>query len=61
MKFWLEKLREYIYRKSMRSLEHNIKPDVTEIWCECIDWIHLAQDRNRWRTIVHMIMNIWVS
>jgi hypothetical protein len=26
-----------------------------------IDWIDLAQDRDRWRALVKMVMNLWVS
>jgi hypothetical protein len=25
-----------------------------------IDWIDLAQDRDRWRTLVNAVMNLWV-
>jgi hypothetical protein len=25
-----------------------------------MDWIELAQDRNQWRALVNMIMNLWV-
>jgi hypothetical protein len=25
-----------------------------------VDWIHLAQDRDRWRAIVNAGMNLWV-
>jgi hypothetical protein len=25
-----------------------------------IDWIDLAQDRDRWWAVVYMLMNIWV-
>jgi hypothetical protein len=25
-----------------------------------IDWIDLAQERNRWRAVVNMVMNLWV-
>ena len=26
-----------------------------------MDWIDLAQDRDRWRVLVNAVMNIWVS
>jgi len=25
-----------------------------------IDWIDLAKDRNRWRTLVKVLINLWV-
>jgi hypothetical protein len=25
-----------------------------------IDWIDLAQDRNRWRVLVNAVMNLWI-
>jgi hypothetical protein len=25
-----------------------------------MDWIDLAQDRDRWRTLVNAVMNLWV-
>jgi hypothetical protein len=37
---------------------HNIKMDVGEVrWCD-VDWIGLAQDRNRWRALVNSILNL---
>jgi hypothetical protein len=32
-----------------RSWEDNIKTDLREVGCGCVDWIGLAQDRDRWR------------
>jgi hypothetical protein len=26
-----------------------------------IDWLDLAQDRDQWRALVNMVMNIWVA
>jgi hypothetical protein len=26
----------------------SIKVDLKEIGCECVDWIHLIQDRDQW-------------
>jgi hypothetical protein len=25
-----------------------------------VDWIGLAQDRNRWRALVNLLLNLWV-
>jgi hypothetical protein len=35
--------------------------DLKEIRWEGVDWIHLAQDRNRWRALVNTVMKLWVS
>jgi hypothetical protein len=43
-----------------RRWENNIRTDLTEISWESGDWINLAQDRDRWRTLVKKVMNIWV-
>jgi hypothetical protein len=31
-----------------RRWEDNIKMDLQEVGCEDVDWIELAQDRERW-------------
>jgi len=31
-----------------------------EVGCGYMDWIGLAQDRDRWRTLVSAVMNLWV-
>jgi hypothetical protein len=38
--------------------EDNIKKDLKE-WGGGMEWIDLAQDRDRWRTLVNAVMNIW--
>jgi hypothetical protein len=40
--------------------EDNIKMDLREIGFEDVDWIHLAQDRDRWRSLVNTVMNLRV-
>ena len=43
-----------------RSWEDNIKMDLQEKGCWGIDWILLAQVRNRWRALVNAVMNLRV-
>jgi len=38
----------------------NIRTDLQEVGCWYMDWIGLAQDRDRWRTLVSAIMNLRV-
>jgi hypothetical protein len=40
--------------------EDNIKIDLWEIGFGDVDWIHGAQDRDRWRALVNTLMNLWV-
>jgi len=35
----------------------NIRMDLQEVGCGHVDWIGLAQDRDRWRTLVSAVMN----
>jgi hypothetical protein len=38
----------------------NIEMDLGEVgWCN-VDWIGLAQDRNRWRALVNSVLNLRV-
>ena len=34
--------------------------DLQEVGCEGVDWIELAQNRDRWRTVVDAVMNLRV-
>ena len=38
----------------------NIGMDLQEVGCGYMDWIGLAQDRDRWRTLVSAVMNLRV-
>ena len=38
----------------------NIRMDLQEVGCGYMDWIGLAQDRDRWHTLVSAVMNLRV-
>ena len=44
-----------------RRWEDNIKTELQEVGCGDVDWIELAQDRNRWRALVSAVTNLRVS
>jgi len=60
----------YLYRCTMRFVVYlsntptkwgdNIRMDLQGVGCGYMDWIGLAQDRDRWQTFVSAVMNLWV-
>jgi hypothetical protein len=40
--------------------EDNIKMELRELGWGGMDWIHLAQDRDQWSTLVNTVMNFRV-
>jgi hypothetical protein len=44
-----------------RRWEDNIKMDLQEVGCGCMEWIEVAQDRDRWRALVNVVMKLRVS
>jgi len=43
-----------------RRLENNIKMDLQEVGCGDMDWIDLAQGRDRCRALVNAVMKLRV-
>jgi len=43
-----------------RRWEDNIKMDLQEVGCRGMDWMDLAQDTDRWRALVSVVMNLQV-
>jgi hypothetical protein len=43
-----------------RRWEDGIRMDLREIDLEGVDWIRMAQDRDRWRVVVSAVMNLRV-
>jgi len=43
-----------------RRWEDNINMNLQELGCGVMDWIELAQDRDRWRVLVKAVLNLLV-
>ena len=43
-----------------RRWEDNSRMDLWEVGYMCVDWMELAQDRDRWRALVGAVMNLRV-
>jgi hypothetical protein len=47
-------------RRQRRRRVVNIRRDLGEVGWGDVDWIGLAQDRNRWRALVNSVLNLRV-
>jgi hypothetical protein len=47
-------------KRPRRRWEDNNKVDLKEVGGGGMDWIELAQDRDRWRALVNVVMNLRV-
>jgi hypothetical protein len=43
-------------RRPRHRWEDNIKMDLQEVGCGSMDWIELAQDRDRWQELVNTVI-----
>jgi hypothetical protein len=46
--------------RSRRIWVDNIKMDLGEVGWDEVNWIVLAQDRNRWIALMNAVLNLWV-
>ena len=46
--------------RSRHRWEDNIMIDLQEVGCGSVDWIGLAQNRDRWQALVNVILKLWV-
>ena len=46
--------------RTRRRWEDNINMDLQEVACGGMDWIDVAQDRDRWRALVNAVINLQV-
>jgi hypothetical protein len=44
-----------------RRWEDHFKMNLQEVRCGDMDWIQLAQDKDRWRTLANAVINFHVS
>ena len=61
IKWWLINIRvnlSIVIWYSRRVWESHIKMDLQGVGCEGMDWIDVAQDMDRWRTLVNVVMNL---
>jgi hypothetical protein len=47
--------------RSRHRWVNNIRMDLGEVGWSDVDWIGLAEDRNRWRALVNSVLNLRVS
>jgi hypothetical protein len=47
-------------RRPRHRWQDEIRMDLREIGVGGVDWIRLAQDRDRWWAVVSAVMNLWV-
>jgi hypothetical protein len=49
-----------LLQRPRRRWEDHIKMDLRETGWGDTEWIYLAQNRDQWRAVVKMVMNLWV-
>jgi hypothetical protein len=58
-KYIMSSLKVFAFYRVFRW-EDNIKMDLQDVGWKTVDWIDMAQDRDRWRALVNAVMNLRV-
>jgi hypothetical protein len=58
--YWWESQRKRPPGRPRHRWVDNIRMDLGEVGWGNVDWIGLAQDRNRWRALVNSVLNLRV-
>jgi len=45
--------------RTRRRWKDNIKMCLQEVGCGGVDWIDLAQDKDRWKVLVNAVVSLW--
>ena len=40
--------------------DDNVKRNLKETVWQDVDWLHLSQDRDKWRTVVDKVIRLWL-
>jgi hypothetical protein len=56
--YWWESHKERATRKTTTMRVYNNKMDLRETGWNGMDWIAVAQDRDQWKDLVNMILNL---
>jgi hypothetical protein len=49
-----------VFGRPRRRCEDNMRMDLRQTGWKVMDWINLVQDRDQWRALVNMVMNLRV-
>jgi hypothetical protein len=49
-----------LFGRPKPTKDDNIEMDLKETGWNVMNWIHVAQERDKWLALMHMVMNLWI-